>query len=124
MYQAYKRTGGRYASKADEVFASINRHGLIYLNSGLTKRIGEDRLKFCTLYYDEDTKRVGVEFARRRKATTDGTQLKVVKIRNGEVNVISAVGMLNTFKIAKPQKRLPITFESEDFISFEVKTKE
>jgi len=53
----FTQSGRSFAAKA-----SISRTGMLSLNDGARRRFGIDRFKYCVLYYDPDTRRVGMEF--------------------------------------------------------------
>ena len=52
----YTEIGRSYAAKA-----SISKSGMLSLSNGARKRFNLDQHKFCVLYYDPDTRRVGIE---------------------------------------------------------------
>lgn len=66
----FTETGKSYTPRA-----SVSTTGLIGLNDGARKRFGVDGFTHCILYYDADTKRIGIEF------TSDSSVEGAQKIR-------------------------------------------
>ena len=52
----FTETGRSYAARA-----SLSSIGVIGLHDGTRRRYGLDKYAFCVLYYDRDTKRIGIE---------------------------------------------------------------
>jgi len=55
--------GRSYSAKV-----SISRNGMLSFSDGARKRFEMDKLAICVLYYDPDTRRIGVEFTADEKA--------------------------------------------------------
>lgn len=55
--------GRSYAAKA-----SISKNGMLSFSDGARKRFEMDKSRFCILYYDPETKRIGIEFTTDKNA--------------------------------------------------------
>ena len=87
---------------------SISRSGMLSLNDGARKRFGLDDRQVCVLYYDPDTKRIGIEF------TTDASVDGARKVRLRETGAdIAAKSFLQYFDICVEQTML-YTLETEN----------
>lgn len=87
----FTRTGARIGTPRVSVWS----RGQIGFNQAAVDDYGIDKFKFVVLYYDEDAKRIGLEFTNDEKA--DGA-CKLAFRKNAGVS-ISAIAFLKTFKI-------------------------
>lgn len=89
--------------------ASISKSGLIGLNNGARKRHDIENFSHCILYYDADTKRIGIELTRDSNA--EGSQ----KIRFRPTGAdIAGRSFLSFFNIELEETLLfPVTRDSE-----------
>ncbi|MBW3622847.1 MAG: hypothetical protein KY468_05490 [Armatimonadetes bacterium] len=59
----YIETGRSFASKA-----SVSKTGLISFNDGARRRFLMDEFDFCVLYYDKETRKIGIELTKDENA--------------------------------------------------------
>lgn len=84
--------GRSFAAKA-----SISRTGMLSFSDGARKRFDMDTRNWCVLYYDPDTRRIGVEFT----ADQDVEGARRVRLRNTGADV-AAKSFTEYFNIGVP----------------------
>ena len=90
-FEKFTKTGGRIGSPK----ASIWSRGQIGLNQGALRRFDLEKFDFAILFYDKDTKKIGIKFS--NDDTEKGT-IKITKRKNGGMS-FSGLSFLNYYGI-------------------------
>ena len=90
-FERFAETGRGYSPRA-----SMSKAGLIGLNKGAVQRYDVDIYKLCVLYFDRETRRIGIEF------TNDADARGARPIRKGKAGgaFIGAKNFLEYYDIA------------------------
>lgn len=75
--------------------ATLSRSGMLSFNDGAYRRFGMKEFDYCVLYYDADTKRIGVQMT--NEATSDGA--RKLRPRTGGGADISAKSFCDYFAL-------------------------
>ena len=90
-FEKFTRTGARIGTPMVSIWA----RGQIGFNQAVVDDYEIDKFEFVVLYYDKDTKRIGLEFTNNKMA--EGA-CKLAFRKNAGVS-ISAIAFLKTYKI-------------------------
>lgn len=87
---------------------SINPRGTIAFNEGAKKRYNLGKFSFCILYYDADTKKIGIRF------TSNNNEEGVLKIRNRKSGIAIAAKSFFDFFNAAPESTMMYAIEQSE----------
>ena len=104
-FERFTETGRGFAPKA-----SIARSGMIGLNSGAVRRYEVDKHPYCVLYYDSDTRRIGMELT----DDADAPGARMIRLGRAGGAFIGARSFLEYYDITPPATMLyPVGHDDE-----------
>jgi hypothetical protein len=89
--------------------ATLSRYGAIAFNHGARRKFGLDQFAFCVLYFDADTREIGIELTNEKDAS-GAVRLRLRGKTGADVAARSFMdyyGIAATDTIAYPLKRSP-----------------